>query len=197
MIDQQHKVRRIIEEIHPLSAASLELLFQITEFQNVQKGCFIKKNEANRSEYFILEGIVRTYVLNPEGAEMSLSFFQENAILSPYKTRTANGLSRVFAQAVTPTQLALIDAEKFFYLQANNQELRTFAVRVLENELIQKTEKEIAMASCTAAERLARFRQQFLGLENRVPHSYIASYLGITHVSFSRLRATIGRKNGK
>lgn len=194
--DQYKRVKKIIGGIHVLSPRSLSPLLKIIDFQHVPKGCFIQKGKSAPNEYFILDGIVRTYVLGPEGKEVSLSFFQADSILSPYKTRTANSLSTIFAQAISPTKLAVIDAEKFYHLQANNQEVRSFAIKVLERELMLKTEKEMAMATLTATERLLQFRQKFPGLENQVPHSYIASYLGITHVSFSRLRASVGRQNG-
>lgn len=194
--DQYKKVKKIISEIHAISPPSLTPLLKIIDFQHVPKGCFIQKGKSDPNEYFILEGIVRTYVLGPEGNEVSLSFFQPGSILSPYKTRTVNGLSTVFAQAISPTKLGVIDAEKFYHLQANNQEIRFFAIKVLERELMLKTEKEMVMATLTATERLLQFRQKFPGLENQIPHGYIASYLGITHVSFSRLRASVGRQNG-
>ena len=55
-------------------------------------------------------------------------------------------------------------------------------------ELQNKVEKEIEMASLTAKERLINFRNKFQSLENIVPHTTIATYLGITNISLSRLR---------
>jgi CRP-like cAMP-binding protein len=51
-----------------------------------------------------------------------------------------------------------------------------------------KVEKEIGLASLTAKERLLSFRQQFPMFENLISHPDIASYLGITNISLSRLR---------
>ena len=49
-------------------------------------------------------------------------------------------------------------------------------------------DKEIGLASLTAKGHLIKFRNQFPMLENFIPHSDIASYLGITNILLSRLR---------
>jgi hypothetical protein len=67
-------------------------------------------------------------------------------------------------------------------------EIREFGNTVLRNELKKKVEKEIGLASLTAKERLIQFRKDYPFLENLIPHPYIASFLGITNVSLSRLR---------
>ena len=70
----------------------------------------------------------------------------------------------------------------------NHMDTREFGNMVLKIELQNKVDKEIGHASLTARERLLKFREQFSLLENLVPHTTIASYLGITNISLSRLR---------
>ena len=65
---------------------------------------------------------------------------------------------------------------------------REFGNMVLKLELQNKVEKEIGHASLTAKDRLLKFREKYPLLENLVPHTTIATYLGITNISLSRLR---------
>jgi len=81
-----------------------------------------------------------------------------------------------------------MDASRFEEFMVENLEIREFGNSVLRNELNQKVEKEIGMASMTAKERLLKFREHFPLLENLVPHTTISTYLGITNISLSRLR---------
>jgi CRP-like cAMP-binding protein len=67
-------------------------------------------------------------------------------------------------------------------------EIRNFANTVLQNELLAKIDKEIGLASLSAKDRLLHFRNKYPLLENIIPHPDIASYLGITNISLSRLR---------
>jgi CRP-like cAMP-binding protein len=94
----------------------------------------------------------------------------------------------LYFQALTEVKIVSIDAVEFEKLMIDNLEIRNFGNTVLRNELIKKVDKEIGLASLTAKERLINFRNHFPMLENVIPHSDIASYLGITNISLSRLR---------
>lgn len=158
-------------------------------FERYDKGeVFIKRNNRNEKEYFVLSGVCKSYLINPEGDEITISLFTENSILSPYQIRTSKGISVLHFKALTDLELASINAKDFENLMINNIEIRSFANTVLQNELISKVEKEIGLASFTAKERLIQFRSKYKGLENTIPHADIASFLGITNVSLSRLR---------
>jgi CRP-like cAMP-binding protein len=75
----------------------------------------------------------------------------------------------------------------------NHMDIREFGNMVLQNELLAKVEKEIGLASLNARERLILFREKYHFLENLISHVDIASYLGITNISLSRLRKELAR----
>lgn len=187
-------IKEIINSKYPISKNSLNEIESLVELVDYGKGeTFIKKNRRNFKEYFLLKGVCKSYLINPEGEEITISFFNEESILSPYTTRTQDEISVINFQALTNTKLATIDAKEFERLMIENLEIRNFGNTVLRNELSQKVEKEIGLASLTAKERLLKFREQFPMLENLIPHTDIASYLGITNISLSRLRSDLAR----
>ena len=183
------RVKNIILSICPLSEKSVSEILEIINFETYSKGeTFITKNKYNTKEYFLLTGICKSYLINPEGNEITISFFLENSILSPHSIRTAENLSNQYFKALTNIELATINANKFEQLMIENIEIRTFGNLVLQNELKSKVEKEIGLASLSAKERLIEFRKKYKILENFVPHTDIASYLGITNISLCSLR---------
>jgi len=183
------KVKNIVNSIFPVSNSSFKEIEKLLVFETFTKGeNFITKNKANDKEYFILEGIVKSYVLSPEGEEITISFFMGNSILSPYDIRTKNNLSNLDFKSLSDVKLASINAKDFENLMIKYIDIRNFANTVLQNELIAKVDKEIGLASLTAKERLIEFRKKYKLLENLIPHTDIASYLGITNISLSRLR---------
>lgn len=187
-------IKEIINSVYPVSAKSINEVEDIMEFRSVDKGdTFIKRNKRDTNEYFILEGICRTYLLSPEGEEITLSFFTSNSILSPYSTRTKDEISLLNFQALTDIQLSSMNAINFEELMINNLEIRRFGNTVLRNELTKKVDREIGLASLSAKERLLKFREEYPLLENLIPHTHIASYLGITNISLSRLRSNLAR----
>lgn len=172
-----------------MSQKSLSQISGITSFSEIDKGnVFVRLNSPNSKEYFVLNGICRSYLLNPDGEEVTISFFSENSVLSPYTTRTREGRSSLNFQALTPVKIGVMDAKAFEHLMVENLEIREFGNTVLRQELREKIDKEIGMASLTAKDRLIKFRERHPLFENLIPHPTISSYLGITNISLSRLR---------
>lgn len=187
-------IKKIVNSIHPISKKSLEEINALIKLEDWKKGeIFIKRNKRNIKEYFLLEGICRSYLINPNGDEITITFFMDNSILSPYTTRTQKEVSLLNFEALTDAKLASFNANEFEKLMINNIEIRAFGNAVLRKELSQKVDKEIGLLSLAAKDRLQQFREQFPMLENLIPHPIIASYLGITNVSLSRLRKNLVR----
>lgn len=183
------KVKNIIKSICPISEKSFLEIEKLLQYKIIKKGeTFIQKNRRNESEYFTLNGICKSYLISPNGDEITVSFFTDNSVLTPYAIRTPKGVSNQYFKALTELEIATIDAKAFEQLMIKNIDIRNFANTVLQNELISKVEKEIGLASLSARERLIEFRKKYRLLENLIPHTDIASYLGITNISLSRLR---------
>jgi len=185
-------INQIIQSFNPMSALATEAIIDLVKYVDYQKNeIFIREKKRNSSEYFVLEGVCRSFLYSPEGEEITVSFFQDGSVLSPFTTRTLKGISNLNFQALTPLKIGQMDAERFESLMVENLEIREFGNNVLRNELKNKVEKEIGMASLTARERLLKFRESFPLLENLVPHTAIATYLGISNISLSRLRGEL------
>ena len=183
------KVKNIVDGIFPITKESFQKIDDLLTFETFEKDdVFIQRNKRNEKEYFILSGVCKSYLINPDGDEITISLFTENSILSPHQTRTPKNISNLNFKALTNLEIASINAKEFENLMIENIEIRNFANTVLQNELMLKVEKEIGLATLTAKERLIEFRKKYRLLENLIPHTDIASYLGITNISLSRLR---------
>lgn len=185
----KERTRPLVNRVSPLSEGSLDLISDLIVVEVYEKGdVFIDRGKKNNKEYFVYEGVCRSFVLNSEGEEVTISFFLEGSVLSPNKTRTANQISHLNFQALTRLTVASLNADKFEQLMINHIDIREFGNMVLQHELLAKVEKEIALASLNGRERLILFREKYHFLENLISHIDIASYLGITNISLSRLR---------
>jgi CRP-like cAMP-binding protein len=183
------EIKKIVDSIYPVSGHSLKQIMDLIEIEELSKGtCFIEKGKHDYHEYFLLEGICRSFLLNPEGEEITIAFYNPDRVLSPWVTRTVEGISSLNFEALTDIKIGKMDATKFLNLMVDHVDAREFGNMVLKIELKNKVEKEIGQASLTAKERLLKFREKYTALENIVPHTPIATYLGITNISLSRLR---------
>lgn len=173
----------------PISAPSLAEITALIEIQEVKKGeqiCTVGRS--NNLEYFLLEGICKSYLHTPEAEEITISFFMEGAVISPSTTRNVEGKAILNMCALTDVKLAAMPAQEFEKLMIDNLEIRQFGNTVLQYELQSKVQKEIALASLKGKERLEYLRKCYPNIENCIPHSDIASFLGMTTISLSRLR---------
>jgi len=189
-VDTKGKIRSIIDAVSPISEAAMQKLENLVQFSTITKGSDLTAvGQSNAYEYFVIDGICKSFLFNPEGEEITLSFFMSNAIISPFTTRVKNGKSLINIKALTQLEVASMNADAFEKLMVDDLEIRRFGNTVLRNELIEKVQKEIALASSPAKIRLQNLRKKFPNIENSIPHADIASYLGITTISLSRLRS--------
>ena len=104
-------LRACIHDILPISSSANAAIRQITDYVQLAKNeVFISSERANAYEYFLLQGICRSYLIDPVGDDITISFFQGPSVLSPHSIRTANRLSLYNFQACTDILLGRIDA---------------------------------------------------------------------------------------
>jgi CRP-like cAMP-binding protein len=189
LIEMQDKIRPIIHSVSPVSSISIRKIEDLVEYITIKKGEPITTTEhKNNLEYFMIEGISKSFLYNPEGEDVTISFFMSGSIISPSSTRNEEGKSIINIRALTDVQIATINATEFEKLMIEDLEIRDFGNSVLRIELMAKIQKEIALATLKGKDRLLLLRKNYPNIENLVPHSDIASYLGITTISLSRLR---------
>ncbi len=184
-----HKISPIINSVTSISDTSMAKINELVEYINIKKGELITSvGHKNNLEYFMIEGICKSFLLTPEGENVTISFFMSNSIISPSTTRNNEGKSVINIQALTDGEIATIDATAFEKLMIDDLEIRDFGNSVLRNELMAKVQKEIALASLKGKDRLLLLRMNYPNIENCIAHADIASYLGMTTISLSRLR---------
>jgi CRP-like cAMP-binding protein len=183
------KLNHIIKSVSPTSDQSLTKIKDLVEYVSFKKGDIITSvGQRNNLEYFVLDGICKSFLTTPEGESVTISFFMASSIISPSTTRNQKGRSILNLQALTDVEIATINANEFEKLMIEDLEIREFGNSVLRNELMAKVQKEIALASLKGKERLVLLRKNYPNIENQISHADIASYLGITTISLSRLR---------
>ncbi len=183
------KISPIIHSVSPVSSNSIEKIKNLVEYTNIKKGEPITTvGQKNNLEYFVIDGICKSFLNTPEGENVTISIFMANSIISPSTTRNQKGKSVINIQALTDVEIAAFNASEFEKLMIEDLEIRDFGNSVLRIELMAKVQKEIALASLKGKERLLLLRKNYPNIENLIPHSDIASYLGITTISLSRLR---------
>lgn len=177
----------------PVSEADFDPLLQALDCRDLGAGeGLLHAGQADAREFFVLSGLVRLSVGDAQGREVTLGFCAGPGVLPPSITRSREGRSRIDATALEPTRVAGFDTALLTATMLRCPAVQRWGDAVLRGELVRKSDREWQLAALPAAERLALLREAMPGLEQRVAHRLIASYLGVTPVTLSRLRRQLG-----
>ena len=165
------------------------------DFQGLMEPLSLKRNEYLVSEgsrvkyaYILLDGVIRVFY-NKEGNEYNKTFFIPGMFPTPLTALLSGTPSALSFQALLPCELIRFSFQDFRNLFEEHRSLETFMLRVLEQEWITKERHDIQMVTNDATENYMVFRKEYPNLENQIPLYHIASYLGITPIQLSRIRA--------
>lgn len=157
----------------------------------LNKGAHLTRQEQpDTDEFILLEGCLAGSICDKEGKEVCVCFCVGPCVVTPNIARTRDGVSLVSIAATTDAALVRIDSDLLSNLMISSRPIRNWANSILRDALSKKAEREWCLAALGGAERLNWFRQAFPGYEAIFTHSLIASFLGITPVTMSRLRAS-------
>lgn len=162
------------------------------------KGDFLlKEGEVCRFTFFVESGLLRMYSVDANGKEHIIQFAPENWLISDRSSLYFNEKSSYFIDAVEDSTVLLLDIDFFSRLSArfpnaveNNDLLLQRHIRNLQNRVN-------SLLSDTAEERYLKFIKMYPDVLLRVPQWMVASYLGITPESLSRVRKELAKKNFK
>ena len=178
-----------------ISSKAAGIIMDGGEIQQLEKGAdlFLAKR-FNGFEYFQLKGISHRFNIDQQMHPVTTGIYQHETVITPHFARTPNGQSLFSLQALTDCVFLKIPAGLFRELSDRNTEIRMFGRAVVEKEFMSSLRFEELFRSQSAKDRLLFFRENYPNLENLIPHTTIASFLGITPVSLSRLRHELARE---
>lgn len=178
-----------LQRISPISPEAWDV------FQGLMEPLSLKRNEYLVSEgsrvkyaYLMLDGAIRAFY-NKEGNEYNRAFFIPGMFPTPLTALLSGTPSAMSFQALLPCELIRFSFQDFRNLFEEHRSLETFMLRVLEQEWITRERHDIRMVTMDATENYMVFRKEFPNLENQIHLYHIASYLGITPIQLSRIRA--------
>ena len=185
----ERNFNEVIEEEIILGAIKL------SKVRRFEKGDIILgMGEAMEKAYFIMSGIARSYYLDMEGNDITKSFIKEYEFCVGESIITTQKSGEGF-EALENMIVLEFNAKQLKEYLFSHQGLTRIYVKILEKTILYKMNRENGFQIKSATERYLDFRKNSPNIENRVNQSYIASYLGITAVSLSRIKRTIKEEN--
>lgn len=187
------EIEEIIDNIYTIPGESKELLRRHIREVNFPKGhTLIKAGKIASNIYFLRKGIVRAYAPH-EGGEITFWFGKEGDTVVSMKSFVANEEGYENIELLENCELYELKAESIHALFLTDIHIANWGRKFAEHELMKTEQRMISRELGTAVERYKELLRYSPDLVQRVQLSHIASYLGITQVSLSRIRAEISR----
>lgn len=175
-----------------LNAQQINLICSKAELLQIPKdGYFSEAGKVPNQVGFILDGILRVCYYDNKGNEITKYFCDENHLIVDWHHYDAHIPASEYVQAVVDCRLLIFSRQHWEELTDTIVGWENIVNKIIQKALIQKLERRSPLVSEDGTTRYLAFLEKFPSIANRVPLSYIASYLGVTQQSLSRIRKNI------
>jgi len=179
----------------PFSAEELDYFEGFFVPRTLQPGEFLQRaGDPVRYAAFVASGCVRSYVIDSRGEEVILQFAAQDWWLGDRTFLTGGTTCECFIDAITRADLLLFDLSSF---QKMMDAVPAFAVnfRVAFQKRAAANERRIIDAlSLSAEEKYLDFLKTYPAIANQVPQRMLASYLGVSPETLSRVRKHLSQR---
>ncbi len=182
----------ILAHFAQLTSVSPELsqaIQQRIHQHSVKKGTFLHQaGSVCTRTYWIRTGVIRLYYLK-DGREVTDFFSSENQWITSADSFMTNQVDQCYLQAIDDSDVFALTNHDLHWLFTHFPEMERFGRIVMSQLFIQQSERLNSLRFTSAAERYQYFCASHRPILNRLPLGMVASYLGITQETLSRVRA--------
>jgi CRP-like cAMP-binding protein len=172
-----------------LNQQQVELLKTKVTLKTIKSGEYYQEaGKVVREVIFLTDGIMRICYYNNKGDEITKYFFDENHFIADLNSLNLGIPSAEYIQAVTDCKYLVLSKSTLEELSMTIIGWDAIVAKITAKGMLDKINRISPMMADDAKERYLKFLTGFPALANRIPLSYLASYLGITQSSLSRIR---------
>jgi hypothetical protein len=184
------QLQEILSKIYPVSIKTAEDLLPYTSSKTFSKGDMIEKSGTKTEfQFIVLDGVVRKFIINDNADEFTIGFFTKGQAVTPAITRSSKFISFVNLEIISnEAEILIFENVAMEQNMSKDQDLKAFGNQVLMQDSLERAEREIVILKADGIEKLNWFREKYPNLENQIPHYYIASFIGLSNTSLSRVR---------
>jgi len=188
-------MKELIEYIERSISLSDEIvndLQAITIEKNVQKGeIILKDNSSKKIQIFVASGCLRAFFKTENGKDHTLQFATKNWWISDYMTLFNKQESILGIESLSHSKIMILNQSELEKLYSKFPHFGLANRMNLQNRIASLQKRIFGLLTMTAKEKYEQFIKDYDVFEKVIPNYQIASFLGITPESLSRVRKEI------
>lgn len=179
-----------------LTLSDLTELFNMAQTKRIlANGVYIDQGSVSKKLGFIRKGLIRAYHIKENGDDVTLMLRWENQFVASHDNIILNQPSRFIYQALEDTVIMELDYPRIESILDNNPKLSSHRNIFLLRMLAEALERMESFVLLSPEERYLQLLKEKPDIVNRVHNKYLATLLGITPVSLSRIRQRIAHSS--
>lgn len=195
MSDSFNILRTYLESRAAFTEGEFESIRPLFQPSPLRAGEFLQRaGEQAKYAAFVARGCLRSYTIDGKGKEHIVQFAPETWWLADAMSLIGKTPSQYFVDAVEDSDLLLIDAPSHQRVIDSVPGYAAAFRAGLQKHAAAKDQRIVHALSATAEERYLAFLQMYPSIAQRVPQWMLASYLGISPETLSRIRKDLSRK---
>lgn len=170
---------------------TFHLCYDFLKIENIKKGeFFVEEGKTCNNVAYIDQGLFRIYYLK-DGMEVNTCFCKENSITSSFESLVSRTPSNQFIQAIEDSTLVKLSYENLNKLYGLSPIWQSVGLLMTEKECLRLSNRASSLSFETAMEKYKSILESEPDLLQRVSIQDIASYIGVSRETLSRIRAKI------
>lgn len=191
----KHTTREVVKTIfESLDLTKKEIDFIETKVApvTVKKGAILfKQSNVVDSQYYVFSGCLRAFHIDGKGKEYTLQFAIKDWWISDYIAYFGNRKGVLNIECISDAILYKIHKSDVELIYSEVPCIEQFFRKKLEKAFVRHEKRILANLTSTAKERYRSFLKTYPNIEKHLKNYHIASYLGITTESLSRIRKEV------
>jgi CRP-like cAMP-binding protein len=188
----ENKLITLLQQLKPIPPEDQQQIVAAFESRHFKEGEYLfRSGHVCRQMFFIEDGVLRIMAQNEKGNEITYFFLKAGQLCTILKSFNDGIIADESIQAACDAQVIVISKSKLEDLYAALPYLKELIVQATQSTLLAKISTRNAYRGLDSAARYSLFMEQQTYIAQRVSLTDIASYLGITPQSLSRIRKNI------
>lgn len=187
--------RKYLEDKITLTNEDYELIESVSLFKKLRKRqYFLQAGDVCHFHAFVCKGFLRYYYVDKKGQEHIMQFAPENYWTGDGESMNSGLPSKYDIDAIEESEILLLKKEDFEMIRKTIPAFNDFVNETLKKNAVVLQERIHVNISLSAEEKYSNFISKYPSISNRVPLHMIASYLGLSAETLSRVRSQSAKK---